>query len=83
MSSRSRARNESRYTTLTMHSATVAVWLAQATPSPTPQPSPSPTLDPSVLEADPLTTIAAVIAIVLALAAAVIGYRVIRGGRGL
>lgn len=46
-------------------------------------PSPTPSLDPSVLEADPLTKIAAVVAIVFALAAAVIGYRIIRGGRGL
>ncbi|HYN36410.1 MAG TPA: hypothetical protein VEV82_05490 [Actinomycetota bacterium] len=49
----------------------------------TPTPSPSPSLDPSVLEADPLTTIAAVVAIVFAIAAAIIGYRIIRGGRGL
>ena len=49
----------------------------------TPTPSPSPSLDPSVLEADPLTTIGAVVAIVFALAAAFIGYRIIRGGRGL
>ena len=49
----------------------------------TPSPSPSPSLDPSVLEADPLTTIAAIIAIVFAIAAAIIGYRIIRGGRGL
>ncbi|MDQ4145779.1 MAG: hypothetical protein M3198_18940 [Actinomycetota bacterium] len=48
-----------------------------------PTPSPSPSLDPSVLEADPLTTVAAIVAIVFALAAAVIGYRIIRGGRGL
>ena len=49
----------------------------------TPKPSPSPSLDPSVLEADPITTIAAIVAIVFALAAAFIGYRIIRGGRGL
>lgn len=49
----------------------------------TPTPSPSPSLDPSVLEADPITTIGAVVAIVFALAAAFIGYRIIRGGRGL
>ena len=48
-----------------------------------PTPTPSPSLDPTVLEADPITTIAAVVAIVFALAAAVIGYRIIRGGRGL
>ena len=46
-------------------------------------PSPSPSLDPSVLEPDPLMTVAAVAAIVLALIAGVIGYRIIRGGRGL
>ncbi len=46
-------------------------------------PSPSPSLDPSVLKPDPLTTVAAVAAIVLALIAGVIGYRIIRGGRGL
>jgi hypothetical protein len=46
-------------------------------------PSPTQSLDPSVLEADPLTKIAAVVAIIFALAAAVIGYRIIRGGRGL
>ena len=57
----------------------VSLWAA--TPGPTPRPSVSP--DPSVLQADPLTTIAAIVAIVLALAAAVIGYRIIRGGRGL
>ncbi len=49
----------------------------------TPKPSPSPSLDPSVLEADPLTTIAAIVSIVFALAAAFIGYRIIRGGKGL
>ena len=54
--------------------------LAQAV---TPTPSPSPSLDPSVLEADPLTTIAAIVAIAFAVAAAFIGYRIIRGGRGL
>ncbi len=48
-----------------------------------PSPSPTPSLDPKVLEADPITTIAAIVAIVFALAAAVIGYRIIRGGRGL
>lgn len=33
--------------------------------------------------ADPLQTAGAVIAIVFALAAAILGYRIIRGGRGL
>lgn len=46
-------------------------------------PSPSPSLDPSVLEPDPLTTVGAIAAIVLAVVAGVIGYRIIRGGRGL
>jgi hypothetical protein len=58
----------------------VYLFLAQAV---TPSPSPSPSLDPSVLEADPLTTVAAVLAIAFAIAAAFIGYRIIRGGRGL
>jgi hypothetical protein len=45
-------------------------------------PSPSPT----VLEsppADPIQVAGAIIAIVLALAAGILGYRIIRGGRGL
>lgn len=44
-------------------------------------PSPSPTF--RAPPADPIQTIGAGIAIVLALAAAVLGYRIIRGGRGL
>ena len=55
----------------------LAIVLAAATPSPTPS------LDPSVLEPDPLVTVGAIAAIVLALIAGVIGYRIIRGGRGL
>ncbi|MGH2818028.1 MAG: hypothetical protein ACRDJS_06160 [Actinomycetota bacterium] len=46
--------------------------------------SPSPT--PTILEsppADPLQVAGAVVAIVLALAAGILGYRIIRGGRGL
>jgi hypothetical protein len=46
--------------------------------------SPSPT--PTVLRAPPasgLETAGAIVAIVLALAAGVLGYRIIRGGRGL
>lgn len=46
------------------------------------QPTPSPT----VLQAPPasgLEVLGAVVAIVLALAAGVLGYRIIRGGRGL
>ena len=48
--------------------------------------SPSPSPSPSVIEAPPasgLETIGAVLAIALALAAAILGYRIIRGGRGL
>ena len=45
-------------------------------------PSPTPTVftPPS---ADPIQSIGAIVAIVLALVAAVIGYRIIRGGGGL
>ncbi len=74
---RRRVRNECRYARLIMHSASSLVV------APSPEPSPSPSLDPRVLEADPITTIAAIVAIVFALAAGVIGYRIIRGGRGL
>jgi hypothetical protein len=48
------------------------------------QPTPAPT--PTILRAppaDPLQTAGAIVAIVLALAAGFIGYRIIRGGRGL
>jgi hypothetical protein len=48
----------------------------------TPTPSPSPTILQTP-PADPIATAAAIIAIVLAVAAGVIGYRIIRGGRGL
>jgi hypothetical protein len=47
-------------------------------------PTPSPT--PTILQAPPAEiwqTIGAIVAIAFALAAAVIGYRIIRGGRGL
>jgi hypothetical protein len=57
----------------------------QATPVATiatPRPSPSKTTL-QVRPADPFMTIAAILAIGLALASAVIGYRIIRGGRGL
>lgn len=45
-------------------------------------PSPSPTVV-DLPAADPLQTAGAVIAIVLALAAGILGYRILRGGRGL
>lgn len=54
----------------------IALWLAAATPSPTPTVVDLPS-------ADPLQTAGAIVAIVLALAAGVLGYRIIRGGRGL
>jgi hypothetical protein len=46
----------------------------------------APTPSPTVLRAppaDPLQTAGAVVAIVLAAAAGVLGYRIIRGGKGL
>jgi hypothetical protein len=46
----------------------------------------TPTPVPSVIEAppaDPLQTAGAIVAIILAAAAGVVGYRIIRGGRGL
>ncbi|HVM34992.1 MAG TPA: hypothetical protein VM784_06580 [Actinomycetota bacterium] len=46
----------------------------------------TPTPVPTVIEAppaDPLQTVGAIIAILLAAAAGVVGYRIIRGGRGL
>jgi hypothetical protein len=48
----------------------------------TPTPSPSPTMLQAP-PADPIQIVGAVVAIVFALVAAVIGYRIIRGGRGL
>lgn len=48
--------------------------------------APKPTPTPTVLRsppAGPLETAGAVLAIALALAAGVLGYRIIRGGRGL
>jgi hypothetical protein len=48
----------------------------------TPTPSPLSTILKAP-PAAPIETIGAIVAIVLALAAAVIGYRIIRGGRGL
>lgn len=48
------------------------------------QSSPSPS--PSVIQApasDPLATAGAIIAIVFAIAAGILGYRILRGGKGL
>ena len=45
-------------------------------------PSPSPSVF-DLPAADPIQTAGAVIAILLALIAAILGYRIIRGGRGL
>ena len=52
-------------------------WLAAQSPSP----SASFVYEPP--PAEPLEAIGAVVAIALALAAAILGYRIIRGGRGL
>jgi hypothetical protein len=59
------------------HGAVIALLLLQ-----TPAPSPSPTALQAP-PADPLQTAGAIVAIVLALIAGFIGYRIIRGGRGL
>jgi hypothetical protein len=48
----------------------------------TPRPTPSPT-GLRAPPANPLETVGALLAIALALAAGVLGYRIIRGGRGL
>jgi hypothetical protein len=51
-----------------------------------PTPSVSVTPSPSIIESPPasgLETAGAVLAIAFALAAAILGYRIIRGGRGL
>jgi hypothetical protein len=48
-----------------------------------PSPSPSPTRLIVDAPSDPFGQIAAVISIILAIAAAILGYRIIRGGRGL
>ena len=50
-------------------------------PSPAPSPSASYVFD--LPAAEPVEAIGAVVAIALALAAAILGYRIIRGGRGL
>ena len=47
----------------------------------TPTPLPTATFTPP--PADPLQAVGAIVAIVLCVVAAVIGYRIIRGGRGL
>ena len=57
----------------------LVIWLMQVAQQPLPTPSASFRAPP----ADPFQTVGAVVAIVLALAAAVLGYRIIRGGRGL
>ncbi|HEX2056923.1 MAG TPA: hypothetical protein VHI71_01005 [Actinomycetota bacterium] len=49
----------------------------------TPLPSPSATFVFDPPPADPVQAVGAVVAIALALAAAILGYRIIRGGRGL
>jgi hypothetical protein len=59
----------------TTHTSASGVALAK----PTPSPSGSLRAPP----ADPLQAAGAIVSIVLALAAAVLAYRVIRGGRGL
>ena len=57
------------------------VWAAlQATPTPAPEPSPTLIQAPP---AGPLEIVGGVVAIVFALTAGILGYRVIRGGRGL
>lgn len=58
----------------------------ETTPSPTATTTAVPRPAPSIIEAPPpsgIQTAGAVIAILFALAAAVIGYRILRGGRGL
>jgi hypothetical protein len=59
--------------------------VTEQSPTPTPtigQPNPSPSIvrPPST---GPLESALAIVAIVLALVAGIIGYRIIRGGRGL
>lgn len=58
---------------------TLLLVLAQAA---TPTPSPTSTVLKAP-PADPLQTAGAIVAILLALAAGILGYRIIRGGRGL
>lgn len=54
------------------------VWMLALAQSPSPS--------PTILESPPasgLETVGAIISIVFAIAAAIIGYRIIRGGKGL
>ena len=51
--------------------------------TPLPTPSPSATYVFDLPSAGPAETVGAIVAIALALAAAILGYRIIRGGRGL
>lgn len=57
------------------------------TPTPTVTPVPSPSTSASYVfdlpKAEPVEAVGAVLAIAFALAAAILGYRIIRGGRGL
>lgn len=53
------------------------------TPTPSISPSPSASFVFDLPAAEPTEAIGAVVAIVLALAAGILGYRIIRGGRGL
>jgi hypothetical protein len=53
-------------------------WVTSLAQTPTPQPTP---VQPTAW--DPIQTAGAVVAIVLALVAAILGYRIFRGGRGL
>jgi hypothetical protein len=55
----------------------VTLWLLAQTPSP----SASFVVEPP--PAGPAETVGAVVAIALAVAAAILGYRIIRGGKGL
>ena len=61
--------------------AGLIVALALRAQSPSPSPSASFVVEPP--PAAPLEAAETVLAIVLALAAAILGYRIIRGGRGL
>jgi hypothetical protein len=49
--------------------------------SPTPMPTPTGLFKAPA--ADPLQTVGAILAILFAVAAAIVGYRIIRGGKGL